>query len=62
MKRVTETVWVNSKGDTLLRQIRPGEWTVIPSTVDVVRMEELIEALNDALAEAAKGQSPKGEA
>jgi hypothetical protein len=49
MKFEQQNVWTDSNGETLLRQVNPGEWQVVPSTVNVARLVELCEAIEDAL-------------
>lgn len=50
MKRVTKTVWQTNDGHDLLEKTGPGEFYIPCTVVKLARLEELAEALNNAVA------------
>jgi len=49
MKKLTETVWTADDGTNLLRQTESGKFLICPAGVNTELLEQLGEAIADAL-------------
>ena len=54
MKKQTQTVWTDESGDDLIVRRSDNEWRIVPCTVTVEKMQQLRNALQDAISDALK--------